>query len=239
MQTIQKTELKAAADGSLGTGQSEAKQRTGEPKGLKVRAMLRARLGDDIFSSWFHALEFDGFDGKIVKVSVPVKFLRTWIQSHYSQDLLECCRAEFKGAERVEVVLRQLGGAAAARCDNGQAAQVGSGDGANGSRTTVRTEHGQRMAGIMSPAQSVGRTSVGGFEGSPLDPRYTFESFVIGSSNRMAHAGATQVAETALADKSGFNPLYIHSSVGLGKTHLLHAIAWEVKRREPMRRCST
>ena len=114
-----------------------------------------------------------------------------------------------------------------------QAAQVGSGDGANGSRTTVRTEHGQRMAGIMSPAQTVGRTSVSGFEGSPLDPRYTFESFVIGSSNRMAHAGATQVAETALADKSGFNPLYIHSSVGLGKTHLLHAIAWEIKRREP------
>ncbi len=233
MQAIQKTELKAATDGGLGTGQSEAKQSTGEPKGLKVRAMLRARLGDDIFSSWFHALEFDGFDGKIVKVSVPVKFLKTWIQSHYSQDLLECCRAEFKGAERVEVVLRQIGGAAAARCDNDQAAQVGSGDGANGSRTTVRTEHGQRMGGIVSPAQTVGRTSVSGFEGSPLDPRYTFESFVIGSSNRMAHAGATQVAETALADKSGFNPLYIHSSVGLGKTHLLHAIAWEVKRREP------
>ena len=66
MQTIQKTELKAATDGGLGTGQSEAKQSTGEPKGLKVRAMLRARLGEDIFSSWFHALEFDGFDGKIV-----------------------------------------------------------------------------------------------------------------------------------------------------------------------------
>jgi chromosomal replication initiator protein len=234
MQTIQKTELKTAADGGLGTGQSEAKQRTGEPKGQKVRAMLRARLGEDIFSSWFHALEFEGFDGKIVKVSVPVKFLRTWIQSHYLQDLLECCRAEFKGAERVEVMLRQPGGAAGVRCDNGQAAQAGSGDGANGSRTAVRaTEHGQRIAGIVAPTQAVGRTSVGGFEGSPLDPRYTFESFVIGPSNRMAHAGATQVAETALADNPAFNPLYIHSSVGLGKTHLLHAIAWEVKRREP------
>ncbi len=78
-----------------------------------------------------------------------------------------------------------------------------------------------------------GRTSVGGFEGSPLDPRYTFDSFVVGSSNRMAHAGATQVAETALGEAPGFNPLYIHSAVGLGKTHLLHAIAWEVKRRAP------
>ena len=233
MQTIQKTELKAAADGSLGTGQSEAKQRAGEPKGLKVRAMLRARLGEDIFSSWFHALEFDGFDGKIVKVSVPVKFLKTWIQSHYSQDLLECCRAEFKGAERVEVVLRQLGGAAAARCDNGQAAQVGSGDGANGSRTTVRTEHGQRMAGIMSPAQSVGRTSVGGFEGSPLDPRLSFATFVVGTTNRLAHAAAQEVAGAFASPQQLFNPLFVRGNVGLGKTHLLHAIAWDVKQRRP------
>jgi len=66
MQTIQKTERKTAAGGSLGTAQSEAERRPGEPKGGKVRAMLRARLGEDIFSSWFHALEFDGFDGKIV-----------------------------------------------------------------------------------------------------------------------------------------------------------------------------
>jgi len=49
----------------------------------------------------------------------------------------------------------------------------------------------------------------------------------------MAHAGATQVAETILSGAPGFNPLYLHSSVGLGKTHLLHAIAWEVKRRAP------
>ena len=83
------------------------------------------------------------------------------------------------------------------------------------------------------PMPAAGRTSVGGFEGSPLDPRYTFDSFVVGPSNRMAHAGATQVAETVLGEAPGFNPLYIHSSVGLGKTHLLHAIAWEVKRRAP------
>jgi len=233
MQTIQTTERKAAAGGGASSGKSEAGQRTGEPKGQKVRAMLRARLGDDIFSSWFHALEFEEIEGKTIKVSVPVKFLKTWIQSHYSQDLLDCCRAEFKGAERVEVMLRQPGGAAAARWNNGQEAQAGSGSGANGSPTSARPEHGQRMAGFVPPAQSVGRTSVGGFEGSPLDPRYTFDSFVIGASNRMAHAGATQVAETALSDAPGFNPLYIHSSVGLGKTHLLHAIAWEVKRRAP------
>jgi chromosomal replication initiator protein len=74
-------------------------------------------------------------------------------------------------------------------------------------------------------------TSVNGFEGSPLDPKYTFESFVEGKGNRMALTVAMQVAASVLDEPRQFNPLYLHSQVGLGKTHLLHAIAWEVKRR--------
>ncbi len=231
MQTIQKAERIVAADGRSCAAQSAAADGSGETRGQKTRAMLRARLGDDIFSSWFHALEFESFDAKTVKVSVPVKFLRTWIQSHYADDLLACCRAEFKGAEKVDVVLRQPGARALARPDC-QSATGAVGEGLNGARG-VAAETGNRNVGVIATPQAVGRTSVGGFEGSPLDPRYTFESFVVGASNRMAHAGATQVAEAVLGDVPGFNPLYIHSSVGLGKTHLLHAIAWDVKRRAP------
>lgn len=79
----------------------------------------------------------------------------------------------------------------------------------------------------------VGRNAVNGFEGSPLDARCTFETFIVGPSNRMAHAAAIQAAETVFAEDRGFNPLFLHSNVGLGKSHLLHAIAWEVKRRTP------
>ena len=57
-------------------------------KGDKVRAMLRARLGEDIYTSWFAAMEFESFDGRVVRATVPVKFLKSWIQSHYADDLL-------------------------------------------------------------------------------------------------------------------------------------------------------
>ena len=62
--------------------------------------------------------------------------------------------------------------------------------------------------------------------GSPLDPRLTFETFVVGRSNTLAHAAAKQVAQARRGDPVMFNPLYIHAGVGLGKTHLLQAIAW-------------
>jgi chromosomal replication initiator protein len=62
--------------------------------------------------------------------------------------------------------------------------------------------------------------------GSPLDPRLTFGSFVVGRSNTLAHAAARQVAEGRRGDPVMFNPLYIHAGVGLGKTHLLQAVTW-------------
>ena len=79
------------------------------PKGDKVRVMLRARFGAEVYDCWFHALEFESFDGRTVRASVPVKFLQTWIQAHYADGLLECCTAEFQGAERLEVVTREFG----------------------------------------------------------------------------------------------------------------------------------
>lgn len=194
-----------------------------DARGHKVRSILRARLGEDVYTSWFHSMDFEEFDGKAVRVSVPVKFLRNWIQSHYADDLLACCAAEFTGAERVDVVLRQHAPVAprqVAAPERETRTEADSAARPNAGRTPARP-----------PAQGMGRTQVGGFEGSPLDPRYTFETFVIGSANRIAHAGATEVAESVMGDQRRYNPLFLHASVGLGKTHLLHAIAWEVKRR--------
>jgi len=189
--------------------------------------MLRAQLGEDVYTSWFQSMEFEHFDGRTVRVSVPVKFLKNWIQSHYSEALLRCCAAEFEGVENVDVVLRQPSPVRSAVSEPNLASD-------SRSPAAPQPAPAADWAAPRPVAPAImTRTQVGGFEGSPLDPRYTFESFAVGPSNRMAHAGATQVAETVLSECRGFNPLFIHSSVGLGKTHLLHAIAWSVRRRVP------
>ena len=200
-------------------------------RGTRIRAQLRRQVGDEVFSSWFQSMEFDAFDGETLKLSFPTKFLRNWVQSHYVDMLTRCCATEFTGVKQLDIVLRQPGTIAARpimeqpvrEARNEQPPPVAPSPAGARPATPTRI-----------PGPQLGRTFVGGFEGSPLDPRYTLDSFVVGHSNRMAHAGATQVAETVRAGSaSSINPLFIHAQVGLGKTHLLHAIAWEVQRRAP------
>ena len=228
MQAAQKAESQGAGN----EHSAETLSGTVEGRGHKVRAMLKVQLGDEVYSSWFKSLEFESFDGRIVKVSVPVKFVRNWIQEHYSEHLLRCSRVEFATAERVEVVWRQPG-AVTQRPADARTAEAQRAAAATLPASVAQPEMPRPANALRAAVLPVQRTSAGGLEGSPLDPRYTFESFVIGMSNRMAHAGATQVAETVLTDAPGYNPFYIHSAVGLGKSHLLHAIAWEVKKRAP------
>lgn len=215
--------------------QAVSEQKTGgETRGVKVKALLKARLGDETYSSWFGAIGFESFDGKTVKISLPTTFLRNWISSHFLDVLLECCRAEFAGAERIDLAVRQpgsIGGRVAPLASQPQS-DATLDQRPSGTLSSIHP-HSRPQSTVSVPPAHGGRTQVGGFEGSPLDPRYTFDSFVVGTSNRIAHAGAIQVAETVTNDAPAFNPLYIHSSVGLGKSHLLHAIAWEVKRRAP------
>jgi chromosomal replication initiator protein len=195
----------------------------------RVCRQLRAEVGEDVYSIWFKPMEFEDFNGETVRVSVPVKFQRNWIQSHYADDLLACCGAEFNGVKRVDVVLREHGAA-----HHPAASELGPRDlGADSATAEPVGGAAKPSAAVRTMQPAPGRMHVGGFEGSPLDPRYTFDSFVVADSNRIAHAGALQTAGTLLTEARGNNPLYIHSSVGLGKTHLLHAIAWEVQRRAP------
>jgi chromosomal replication initiator protein len=217
----------SAGGGGSSAGSGGGSPVSGGPLGGKARAVLRARFGEEVYGSWFHLMEFESFDGRTVRTSLPTKFLQTWIQAHYADALLECCKTEFVGAERLDVVVREYG-AVGAR--SGMPAAAGVARGKPMAPPETAASGARRPA---APAIPFGRTNVNGFEGSPLDPKYTFDSFVEGKANRMALTVAKQVAAGVLDEPRQFNPLYLHSPVGLGKTHLLHAIAWDVKRRLP------
>ncbi len=196
-----------------------------EYKWRRIQSRLRAELGDDVFTSWFGRVELEGYDGRVVQVSVPTKFLRNWLQSHYSDRLLACCGTELSGANRLEFRVRLPHLAAVEKLKAVPSPrEIGA--------PRPQPAASQLLRAMPQPLRD-GRTGLDGFEGSPLDPRYTFHSFVVGAPNRLAHAAALQVAESTPEQPLRYNPLYIHAQVGMGKTHLLHGIAWEVKSRNP------
>jgi chromosomal replication initiator protein len=201
-----------------------------EFKWRRIQSRLRAELGDDVFTSWFGRVELESYDGRVVHVSVPTKFLRNWLQSHYSDKLLACCGTELSGANKLEFRVRQPHLAAVEKL---KAAPVAREANAAAPRPLPAPAAPIPLRVVSQQSIRDGRTGLDGFEGSPLDARYTFQSFVVGAPNRLAHAAGLQVAESTPDQPLRYNPLYIHARVGMGKTHLLHAVAWEVKSRNP------
>lgn len=182
----------------------------------RVKSRLRAELGEDVFASWFRGVEVEEVDDEVVHLTVATRFLRNWLRSHYYDFVLRLSRAEWPTVERVEFKVRQPH---------------------FGNDVPKEPRH-QRLplAPVVAEAPPLPlplRTGYGGFEGSPLDPRLSFTSFVVGASNRLAYAAAQEVASAFSTPQPLFNPLFVHGNVGLGKTHLLHAISWDVKQRKP------
>ena len=79
---------------------------TDQQRWTRVRDRLRAEVGDDVYSSWFARMELDGSEGDTVKLSVPTRFLKSWIQSHYAERVLACWQAEDCGYSRIELTVR-------------------------------------------------------------------------------------------------------------------------------------
>ena len=183
----------------------------------RVKDRLRSSVGDDVYNSWFARVDLEQLNSEAVHMSVPTRFLKSWIQTHYAERVLGCWQEELPNLNRIELTVRTPVRSIAPAKDARAAT-----DERRGERGDTRAHDGGRTA-VSAMAASAGHEALGG---SPLDPRLTFETFVIGRSNTLAHAAARQVAEGRRGDPVMFNPLYIHAGVGLGKTHLLQAITF-------------
>ncbi|MEO3997554.1 chromosomal replication initiator protein DnaA [Mesorhizobium sp. CAU 1732] len=201
----------------------------------RVKTQLKARLGNDVYSSWFGRMMVAETSRGLVRLSVPTAFLRQWINNHYVNMIAELWKQDDPAMLKLEIVVRSTTRAAVAPVEEDRAPvkkpvrQSGPAmpTPSQPNRAPALQSEGQRMNAAEQGKQSV--------LGSPLDSRYTFDSFVEGPSNRVAFAAARSVAEGA-ASALRFNPLFIHASVGLGKTHLLQAVASEALRLKPSSR---
>jgi chromosomal replication initiator protein len=179
----------------------------------RVKDRLRFELGEDIFSSWFIRMEFESIDKEAVRLSVPTRFLRKWVQSHYADRVLAQWQVEEATITRLELSVRSSTIVPAPKPKAVEPPAL---------MREPRDLTGPNGEGARMPFVSMYDT----LSGSPLDSRLTFESFIVGRSNTLAHAAAKQIATSARGEQLMFNPLYIHAGVGLGKTHLLQAITW-------------
>ncbi|WP_205520931.1 chromosomal replication initiator protein DnaA [Propylenella binzhouense] len=186
----------------------------GHPAWARVRSRLRAELGEDVFTSWFARVDFQAMSGGVVRLSAPTVFLKGWIKSHYGDRLLQLWQEEDASVLRVDVVQRS-------------ALRV----------VTAEEEAPAAPAPLPRQAAEAPSEAVGDrFAGSPLDPRLTFASFCEGRSNDVVYRAARAVALSPEGSSPAYNPLYVHAGVGLGKSHLLQAIAHEARTIDPRRR---
>jgi len=180
----------------------------------RVKGRLRSSVGEDVYSSWFARMDLEQISDDSVHLSVPTRFLKSWIQTHYAERVLSCWQAEVPQVHRIDLTVRTPVRAAAPAAKDAKAAE---------DRPAERNHAAADPRAVATVPVSASHEALGG---SPLDPRLTFASFVSGRSNTLALAAARQVAEGRRGDPVMFNPLYIHAGVGLGKTHLLQAVTW-------------
>jgi chromosomal replication initiator protein len=218
---------------NLTEGNDMAASSDAEKNFERVRTQLKARLGTEVYSSWFGRMKLAEASKGLVRISVPTAFLKSWINGHYLDLIAELWRQQDPDLFKIEIVVRSATRLARPTQEDDQElvrkparptqqTALGSGTIANG-----RAEPPAPVRnGYNSPEFRQGVL------GSPLDQRYTFDSFIEGPSNRVALAAARAVAESM----SRFNPLFLHATVGLGKTHLLQAIAAESLKQNPKSR---
>ncbi|WP_323990987.1 chromosomal replication initiator protein DnaA [Nguyenibacter sp. L1] len=185
----------------------------------RICTRLQAEVGEVEYRTWLKQITIGPLDGDEIVLNLPTRFLRDWVRSQYGDRLTTLWNAELPAIRRVELQVGRAGDGAAA---GGAAVDGAAADGVSGRASTPAS-----APSIVPPVEDRSAESRNDLA-APLDPRFTFDSFIVGKPNEFAYACARRVAERP--SSPGFNPLFLYGGVGLGKTHLMHAIGSELMR---------
>jgi chromosomal replication initiator protein len=194
----------------------------------RVRGRLRDEVGETAFGRWLKPLAVTELVGSELRIAVPTRFMRDWVLTHYADRIRTLWAGENPHVQTVEIVVAphrlDVGSSANDDADAARPAAVAAALPAMTLPTDTDSDP-DRLTPLSLPERDENFAH--------LDPRFTFDNFVVGKPNELAHAAARRVAEATTVT---FNPLFLYGGVGLGKTHLMHGIAWAIRKRDPNRR---
>jgi len=207
-----------AAQKEKGISEMDAGRRKEGTDWIELRRKLRAHLGETAFRRWIEpvagAIEFSPDGAPSLRLALPTRFMRDWVEAHYG-DTIRTLWRQAAGDGTVEFSVVSPLAKSETEKDKGAEAK----------------KSGEIPAAVADSADA-NAPRPGLPIDVPLDPRFTFENFVVGKPNELAYAAARRVADS---ETPSFNPLFLYGGVGLGKTHLMHAIAWQIRSNYPHR----
>ena len=183
---------------------------------LRICERIRPEIGEPAYQSWLKPITVREMLDGVVRISVPTRFMRDWVVAHYAERLKDLWLGEDPSVRDVEIFIKSDYPTEADKTDDPD---------------PVAPE-APASAGPSVEVPTVPAFSDPKRVSAPLDPRCTFDRFVVGKPNEFAYAASRRIAEAATPP---FNPLFLYGGVGLGKTHLMHAIAWNIRGRDPDR----
>ena len=172
----------------------------------KVKEFVKSNIGESAHTNWIQPIELKEIKGTVAKFKVPTRFIGTWVHRNYGDHIIQ-------GFKNLKLSISRLEFVTSSDKTSGRS---------KGSEKSISKKSDQRTEDPQLDLPS-----------SPLDARFTFDKFVVGKPNELAHAAAKRVSD---GGKVTFNPLFLYGGVGLGKTHLMNAIAWVIKKKNPDRK---
>ncbi|MEL6476019.1 MAG: chromosomal replication initiator protein DnaA [Pseudomonadota bacterium] len=187
-----------------------------------VIASAVGELGQDCVDQWIKPVRLSRINDDSAVLATATGFMADWVERNYGRQILRELQKEVPEVRRINMTVSGQGCAA-------EFAPKSTGTPSTPATSTFPKPDPAAKARFEDPTSAPANA----LDSSPLDTRFTFDSFVVGKPNELAHAAARRVAETADAS---FNPVFLYGGVGRGKTHLMHAIGWQMAETFPERR---